>query len=289
MSQGNLQVLRRYSSNLQVIEMDIRTIWEISRKEFYEHLKTKRFIIISSLYAIVFLVSVWILSHYSGMMALDFQTIISNTHSYVSIFYAILPIALSYDLISGEQAKKSIYLLLSKPVEREEVVIGKILGVIMVICAIIIPVSTVGNLIAGAFRGFPSLDIIARTYIYLVVVIFACTCYVTLSMLFSIVSKSSGISLILSLIGGWFGLNMLYTISLMYAFLTGNFTEIPWYTKVLYAISPSNDLSVALNIISKSSSSANPISVPQSIVALTIFFVVTFLLSLILFKRKELI
>lgn len=268
--------------------MDIRTIWEISRKEFYEHLKTKRFIIISSLYAIVFLVSVWLLSHYSGLLALDFTTIITNTHSSASIFYAILPIALSYDLISGEQVKKSIYLLLSKPVEREEVIIGKMLGILLVVSAIILPVATVGNLIAGVCRGFPSVEVIVRTYVYLVVVIFACVCYIALSMLFSVISKTSGISLILSLIVGWFGLDMLYPIALMYNFLSGNFLEIPWYAKVFYAISPSNNLTVALKIISEKASADAPISVPHSIVALTIFFLTTFLLSTILFRRKEL-
>lgn len=268
--------------------MDIKTIWEIMRKEFYEHIKTRRFIIISSIYAFLFLLMVWLLSNYSGMLALDFKTVITNAHSSASIFYIILPIALSFDLISGEYTRKSIFLLLSKSVEREEIIIGKFLGTLATVCTVIIPVATLGNIMAGTCRGFPSIEVIGKIYIYLVIVIFACSCYISLSMLFSTLSRTSGISLILSLVVGWFALDMLYPISLMYTFFTGIPTDIPMYSKIFFAMSPSNNLSVVLKIISEKAGGDTPIGVPESILALTVFFVITFIITTSTFRRKEL-
>lgn len=268
--------------------ISLLSIWEISRKEFYEHLKTKRFILISGLYALGFILSIWISSYYNTLTSRDFLEILAASHSVTSIFYAILPIALSYDLISRERINKSIYLLLSKPVNREEVVLGKFLGVFLVICSILIPVVTIGSAIFSLYHGTPSPHDLSKSYLYLGAIILATSCYISLSLLFSTFSRSSATSLILSLIIGWFGLSMIYPLSVMYRAFSGNVSGIPWYVKIAYAISPYNNLNSLQRIISKPLYQNPPISVEQSIFSLIVFLVVTLLLSLIIFKKEDL-
>lgn len=264
-------------------------IWTIARKEFYEYLKTKRLLIIGGLYALVFLLAVGIMSYYDS----DFRSIIANAHSATSIFYIILPITLAYDLIVRERSRKSIYTLLSKPINREEVMIGKFLGVLFIICIVIIPVATIGHLIASAYLGIPSLESIWRAYACLGIILLGIACYISLAMLFSVITRTTATSLISSLIVGWFGLNMIYPISRILSVLAGHSNGTPLYVKIVYAISPSNCMNAAQRILSEQifgihTSSFYPISISQSIISLLIFFVAIFVIAILLFRHKEL-
>ncbi|KAA0012339.1 MAG: hypothetical protein FE041_03710 [Thermoplasmata archaeon] len=275
--------------------MDFNIILTIARKEFYEYLKTKRLLIIGGLYVAGFLLSVSIMSYYSSHSPNDFRPIIANAHSITSIFYILLPIVLSYDLIVRERSRKSIYLLLSKPVNREEVIFGKFLGVLSIICCVIIPIATIGHLITMAFCGPAGTESIARAYAYLGVIILGTACYISLSILFSIITKSTATSIISSLIVGWFGLNMIYPIYLIFSLLAGDpLNTTPWYGKLAYAISPSNDMDAAGRILSeqmmgRQMGSVIPITVSQAILALVIFFLITFAISTFIFRKKELV
>jgi len=275
------------------MNFSIYSAWEIAKKEFYEYLKTKRLIIIGSLYIAGFLISVGILSYYSSHSPEDFSSIMASAHSTVSIFYIILPITLSYDLIVRERSRKSIYLLLSKPVSREEVIFGKFLGVLMIILCIIIPIATLGHLIAILYCGFPDIESIARAYAYIGVVILGAECYISFSMLFSIITKTTATSLISSLIIGWFGLNMFYPITTIFNFLSGVSSKNPWYSKIAYAISPSNNMGAAQRILADKlmgipTQNIYPISISQSLISLVIFLLATFIVASLMFRRKEL-
>ncbi|HEC87855.1 MAG TPA: ABC transporter permease [Thermoplasmata archaeon] len=275
------------------MNFSIYSSWEIAKKEFYEHLKTKRLIIIGGLYIAGFLLSVGILSHYSSHSPEDFPSIMGSAHSIVSIFYIILPITLSYDLIVRERSRKSIYLLLSKPVSREEIIFGKFVGVLLIICCVIIPIATAGHLITIAYCGFPSIDSIARAYAYIGIVILGSGCYISFSMLFSTITRTTATSIISSLIVGWFGLNMLYPITLIINFLSGGSSSTPWYSKIAYAISPSNNMGAAQRILTDRlmgipTQNLYPISTSQSLISLVIFLLVSSIITTFLFHRREL-
>ena len=111
---------------------------------------------------------------------------------------------------------------------------------------------------------------------------------------FSTITKTTATSIISSLIVGWFGLNMIYPIYLVFSLLAGNpLNTTPWYGKLAYVISPSNDMNVAGKILSEQIMGQQmggviPITVSQAILALAIFFMATFVISIILFRKKEL-
>ena len=275
------------------MNFSICSSWEIAKKEFYEYLKTKRFIIIGGLYIAGFLISVGIISHYSSRSPEDFSSIMATAHSIISIFYIILPITLSYDLIVREISRKSIYLLLSKPVSRQEVLFGKFVGVLMIICCIIIPIATLGHLISILYCGFPDIESIARAYAYIGIVILGAGCYISFSMLFSIITKTTATSLISSLIIGWFGLNMLYPITMIFNFLSGVSSRNPWYSKIAYAVSPSNNMGSAQRIMTDRlmgvpTQNLYPISISQSLISLIIFLIVSFIIASLIFRKREL-
>lgn len=263
-------------------------IWEVSRKEIYELIKTKRFVIFFVLYALTFLLCVWLSCYLNPHLTKEhFLGVMKNIHSIIYIFYAILPIVLSYDLITKERVTKSIYLFLSKPISREEVVLGKFLGVIIAVLLILLPVLTIGLIIFSAYNGIPCLSDIAKFYLHSLVLLLVCSCYISLSLLFSVLARSSLTSLILSLFGGWWGLEMIYLLLSMYSL----YNKIPsdsWYMKLAFAVSPLNNFKSTLRMLSATSDNF-PITVEESLVALLIFLIVTLILSLFIFRKKDIV
>ncbi|MEA2054576.1 MAG: ABC transporter permease subunit [Candidatus Thermoplasmatota archaeon] len=274
------------------MNISFASVITIARKEFYEYLKTKRLLIVGGLYAIGFLLAVSIMSYYKSPD--DFRSLISTAHSIVSIFYILLPITLSYDLIAGEWSRKSIFLLLSKSVNREEVIIGKFLGISIIICTVLIPVATIGHLIAIAALGNPGLESMGRAYAYLAVILLGTACYISFSLLFSTITRTTATALISSIIVGWFGLNMVYPIANLFRFLTGHGSDsTPLYGKIAFAISPSNCMAATTQILSDkimgfSTGNIYPISIFQAVIMMAVFCIVIFIIALTLFKRKEL-
>lgn len=274
------------------MNISLPAIAAVARKEFFAYLKTKRLIIIGGLYAVVFLLSVVIMAYYQAPNV--FRELTANAYSTTSIFYVVLPIVLSYDLIAREQSRKSIFLLLSKPVTRIEVAIGKFVGIFSVICAVLIPIATIGHAIAAGTLGIEAGMDIARAYAFLGIILLEAACYISLSMLFSTVSSTTATSLIGSVLVGWFGLNMLYAVvSLFYGLAGYSGDGPPLGSKIAFLLSPANNVSATMEILAGkimgiSTLGQYPVSVPQAMAALIIFPVVAFAATLYLFQRKEL-
>lgn len=271
------------------MDLSLSAVATMARKEFYTYLKTKRLIIMGGLYMAGFLGATIIMCYYKTPDV--FREVIVNAHSLSNIFYILLPIALSYDLIVREKSRKSFLLLLSKPITRTEVVVGKFVGIFSVICAVTVPIATIGHLIAAVTLGNPGVADLGRAYAFLGIILLGAACYVSLSLLFSTTSSTSGTALISSLIVGWFGLNMLYpVVNLAYA-LAGHSNGTPIAAKAVYLLSPSNNVNAAMEILSKEImgfSTLGPVSPAQSIVALVIFLGATLTSVLWLFRKKDL-
>lgn len=260
-------------------------ILEVTRKEMYEQIKTWRYIIISALYGFAFISSAWLISSYG-----NFVETIYNSHTIFSIFYPLIPIVLSYDLVSKERSNKSIYLLLSKPISREEVLLGKFLGTLLSIFMIFLPIISIAILLLSIKLGSISVDDLYMTYFHLIILILVSSCYVSISLISSVISKSSSMSIVLSIIVGLLGLNALYPLFMIYGISLGSITQqYQLYIKIAYALSPYHNLNLATDIIFRSPDHHPIISLEQSIFALLIFLMVTLPLSLVIFKRKELV
>ena len=185
-------------------------ILAITKKEFYEHLKSKRLVIFGVIFGAIIPLTMGLTAYYTkGVSPND---VLAGSHGLATFFYVILGIAMAYDVIVRERKEKSLYTLLSKPISREEVVIGKFLGSLLSICAIIIPVLIIGYLIAIAItHNTPSVADIGAVSSYLGIILLGIACYVGLAMAISSVVRSSTAA-ILSAIGAWFGLGMIYSI-----------------------------------------------------------------------------
>lgn len=274
------------------MHLSLPAVIAVARKEFFAYLKTKRLIVIGGLYAVSFLLSVVVMSYYQTPDV--FRELLANGYSITSIFYVVLPIVLSYDLIAREQSRKSIFLLLSKPVNRVEVAIGKFGGIFGIICAVLIPIATVGHVIAASSVGIEAGLDIGRAYAFLGVLLLEAICYISLSMLFSTVSGSTATSLIGSILVGWFGLNFLYpVVSLFYGLAGYTGSGPPLGSKIAFLLSPANNASAAMELLSDkimgiSGAGQYPVSVTQALAALVIFPICIFAATLYLFHQKEL-
>ncbi len=137
----------------------IQTIWTIANKEMRIHFKTKRLLVIGIIFLAVFIIfSVW-----GGYLTSSDQdepsyeegaeSVMIMVLGFSSFFPPILAIALTYDSIVGERVNNSMYLLISKPVKKEAIYLGKFLGAWISIAMVYIGVMTIGYLIVIGLSG----------------------------------------------------------------------------------------------------------------------------------------
>ena len=126
---------------------------EIARKEFLDHVRSRKFLLILGIFLMVAIIGlIGGVSQYNEILAAynDDQTVIIGVgdlktetvlmtsvllvfNSMTTPFYmigVILAIAMGFDLISKERENKSLKILLAHPVYRDEVINGKALGAI---------------------------------------------------------------------------------------------------------------------------------------------------------------
>ncbi|MFA5348207.1 MAG: ABC transporter permease subunit, partial [Methanoregula sp.] len=197
----------------------------IARKEFFDHIRSRKFLIIVGILLIIAAMGVLngISDYHTKVKEYDnFQGLISSSPgedsglpdymtlkpSVLLVFYqmgmlfatigGILGIAMGFDLVTREKESKSLKLLLAHPTYRDEVINGKALGGIAAIAlalAIVLVLSLAVLLIAGLVPdGLEFLSILlfsAITFLYIF------TCF-AISLLTSTACEESGKSLIYS-------------------------------------------------------------------------------------------
>lgn len=177
-------------------------IYILFRKELRIMLRTKRLIVIGIIFAIVFVV----MSLYGGYIigagehAKSPNDVFAMVVNFTSFFPQILAIALAYDTIVGEYNNKSLYLLLSKPVKKHDIFLGKYLAVTGAIAIIYLIVGTIGYLIAGLFIGMPSIEEIAKIYGGVVVIILGASAWASIIMLYSAAFKTQVSTIIMAVV-----------------------------------------------------------------------------------------
>ncbi|HOZ44063.1 MAG TPA: ABC transporter permease subunit [Methanoculleus sp.] len=114
--------------------MEFGRVITIAGKEFVDALRGKKFLLIFGIYlAIAFIGAIQgIQSYTSGVSFLGIPPTILDVFlrmgETVSTLGAILGIAAGFDLISGEREEGSLKVLLSRPVFRDEIITGKVIG-----------------------------------------------------------------------------------------------------------------------------------------------------------------
>ena len=186
------------------------TVITVFRKEMWEHFRTWRLIVIGGIFAFVFIV----ISLYGGILVgegstqLSFKaganSVLSLVLSFTSYFPGLMAIVISYTAIVGERSRKSLILLISKPVKRPALFAGKFLSSYFAIVLVYIVVMTVGYLgVVGASGKVPSLEEVGRAYGAVGFVLMAMACWVVFAMFLSSVIKNP-ITVAVSAIMIWF-------------------------------------------------------------------------------------
>lgn len=159
----------------------MKQVWAIAKKEFRTAFKDKVFIVIMLLFLVLSIVSVYIgsstknaeLKAYSDIVELLKSqgsqafppkpeiyplAILQNIIKYVSIVGAVLAVFLGFDTFSGEKENGTMKLLLSRPLYRDQLITGKLLGGGLVISLLLIVTlffnTILFSIVSGLTPGF---------------------------------------------------------------------------------------------------------------------------------------
>jgi len=271
----------------------LNQIWQITRKEIKECINSKRFIIFLLIFGATYLITTGLLS--GDVLGGSLPPADTLTYAYVlsSIFLWIIPIAFTYDAISKERQSKSLDIVLSKPVMKYELVLGKFLGAGITLVAIVGIVHLAGYALSIGLSGIiPPLSQFGDFGAYLGIIFLGMICYAALALLFSIITRSGATSLIITIIIILFILPLLPAI----------FSLVPdlpsWVHDVIYAISPANCMAIVSEFLRPMTwdIEGEPInflpisrlSVWESILAMFIFIGTCLSLAIAIFQKKDL-
>lgn len=275
--------------------MKMHEIFTIAKKEFMDNWRNKWILAISA----IFLILTLVISYFGSLGNKGWQDLegtIGGMMALVQFLVPILGLMLGYASISGERERGSLMLLLSYPVTRLEVLVGKFFGLGMVISlanviGFGIASVVIGINVRGVQWGDFAIFILASILLGLV--------FIAISLLFSSVFKKRSTSL-----GGailiWFFFSMIWSIILSgiiiskYGFdvvADENWVGPTWYY-VASIINPISAFSVlvALNITPIQTNIVNLPSfytTPVMLAILSIYIILSIALAHIILARKD--
>lgn len=188
-------------------------VYEVARKEVMQHIRTKRLLIIGVFFLVVLQLVTLVIPLSFGLAddepaadAPAHENIWFYFHLNASIFgglFAIqlLCIVLTADAICSEWGQRTIFLLLSKPVSRSAFVVGKYLGSVASIMPLVAVIYTAQYLLMMAlFPGTPSGAEVQGFFVMLLMLAVGVLAVSAVALLFSTLTKSNVMSLILTLL-----------------------------------------------------------------------------------------
>jgi len=178
-------------------------------KEIREHLRSKRFNIMLILIFIIGLSSI-----YSSSMGIRdalkdstnsefvflrlFSTSggsIPSFTSFIGLLGPLIGLALGFDLMNGETAKGTLSRLLSQPIYRDTVIIGKFLGGAAILGIMCITLFTAVSALSIIIIGIPpTADELIRLIIFLIITIIYMSLWYAISLMLSMVFKQTATS-----------------------------------------------------------------------------------------------
>lgn len=122
------------------MEFNARSVYTIAKKEFLDNIRNKWIIVLTGILFILVLVFSYLagVQGSSGNVFGDMQNTVIGLLSISSILIPLISIILGFGTISGEVESGALSIVLSYPVSRLEVLIGKLLGLGFVIVAAVI-------------------------------------------------------------------------------------------------------------------------------------------------------
>jgi ABC-2 type transport system permease protein len=188
-------------------------IFTIFRKEMEDQFSSTRFLLIFALIAMVgviiaSMVGMAIQEELKGMAkpSLIFLMLFTSTGKlfsftqFIGFFGPLIGIILGFDVISRERVSRTLSKLVSQPIYRDSIINAKFLsGVAMItiiLVAIMLLISGLGIRLIGVV---PGTEEILRLFIYLIITVLYISFWLAVSILFSVIFRSSATSALASL------------------------------------------------------------------------------------------
>ena len=205
------------------MKMEAKGLFNVARKEFIDHLTSKRFIIILALFLIISASGMHEgINRYNQQLESYKEQISQITEvegiepgympekpsimlvfmfmsSHIMMLGAILAIAMGFDLVSGEKETRSLKSLLSCPVFRDEIINGKALGGTLALVFAMGTALLISLAMLLIFSIVPSMNELAAILVFGIVSIVFLLAYFAIALMMSTVSGKSGSALIYTL------------------------------------------------------------------------------------------
>src|SRR5256884_5628308 len=265
----------------RVLPSSFSQIGTITKYELVNYFRSRRFFVLLIIGLIISALLTTLVGYYrpSGFLSspLDFY---SNWWA-GSITFVIILSGIFYggDAISGEFQNKTGYFLVANPLRRSSIYIGKWLGALIasVIMLLVFTAITVGNGIYyfGLNIPYQLWESLLFSILYLVAVL-------GFTFFFSSLFKTTSMSILVTAI------LFLFAFTLIQALVVGLVNIEPWFLITYGATIITNVLIDPYPTTSTQFGAFNPYaSIPEGIAILLAYFVVTAVLGLLLFERKE--
>jgi len=265
----------------RVLPSSVSQVGTITKYELVNYFRSRRFFVLLIIGVIIGGLLTALVGYYrpSGFLSspLDFY---SNWWAGSITFFIILSgIFYGGDAISGEFQNKTGYFLVANPLRRSSIYIGKWLGALIasVIMLLVFTAITVGNGIYyfGLNIPYQLWESLLFSILYLVAVL-------GFTFFFSSLFKTTSMSILVTAI------LFLFAFTLIQALVVGLVKIEPWFLITYGATIITNVLIDPYPTTSTQFGAFNPYaSIPEGIAILLAYFVVTAVLGLLLFERKE--
>lgn len=182
------------------------------RKELADHLRSKRFLILLVLIGATSFASLYgAISGLSDAIAADSNFIflklyttggssIPSFMSFIALLGPIIGLALGFDAVNSERASGTLNRLVSQPIYRDSIIVGKFLAGTAVIAIVIFTMGIALGVIGMAVTGLvPETEEVLRILIFLIFTVVYIAFWLALSILFSVVCRHSATSALASI------------------------------------------------------------------------------------------
>lgn len=197
--------------------MEAKTIYSVAKKEFLDNYRNKWIVAVAA----IFLILTLVISYFSTRGDVgwkDLDVTIGGMMSLVQFLVPIIALILSYATIVGEKEKGSLSLLLSYPVKRDEVILGKFLGLSSVLAV----ATLIGFGVSGLIIAINVKDVRWGDYfIFILSSILVGIVYIALAILVSSILKKRSTALGMAIFM-WFLFAMIWNI-ILFGILVGSY------------------------------------------------------------------
>ena len=191
----------------------MRGILTIFKKEMEDYFSSTRFLLILALIVMVAIiiasmVGMSIREEAKGMTkpTLLFLYLFTSTGKlfslvqFIGFFGPLIGIILGFDAINRERASRTLAKLISQPIYRDAVIAGKLLAGVITIALMFVAITLVISALGIRMLGIiPGPDEVLRLAVYLIVSILYISFWLAISILFSVIFKSTSTSALAAL------------------------------------------------------------------------------------------